>query len=44
MLTRVAIYAIDGTVTACMPWISAFPDRVARISVSTELGDVKIYL
>jgi len=38
------MYAMDGAVTWVMPWMRAFPDRVAFGSFSTELGDVKICL
>jgi hypothetical protein len=42
--TWVATYASDGMVTFFIPWIRAFPDLVARGSLSTELGDVNICL
>lgn len=42
--TCVATYANDAGVTRVMPWIRAFPERVAFASFSTELGDVKICL
>ena len=38
------MYAIEAGVTRVIPWIRAFPDRVAFGSFSTELGDVKTYL
>lgn len=39
-----ATYANEGIVTADIPCIRAFPERVAFGSLSTELGDVKICL
>ena len=42
--TWVAMYAIEAGVTCVMPCIRAFPDRVALLTLSTELGDVKICL
>jgi hypothetical protein len=44
VLTCVATYARDARVTAFIPWMRAFPERVALGSFSTELGDVKICL
>ena len=38
------MYAIEPGVTLVMPWIRAFPDRVALFSLSTELGDVNTCL
>jgi hypothetical protein len=38
------MYAIEADVTCVIPWMRAFPDRVALEPVSTELGDVKICL
>jgi hypothetical protein len=38
------MYAIDADVTEVIPWIRALPDRVALATLSTELGEVKIYL
>jgi hypothetical protein len=38
------MYAIEGGVTCDMPWIRALPDRVALLTLSTELGDVKTCL
>jgi hypothetical protein len=38
------MYAIEAGVTLVMPWIRAFPDRVALFSFSTELGDVNTCL
>lgn len=35
---------MDAGVTFVIPWILAFPDLVARGSLSTELGEVKINL
>ncbi len=42
--TCVAAYAIDAVVTLVIPWMRAFPDLVAFVSLSTELGEVKICL
>lgn len=42
--TWVATYANEAMVTDVMPWIRAFPERVALGSLSTELGEVKICL
>ena len=38
------MYAIAPGVVRVIPWIRALPERVALGSLSTELGDVKIYL
>lgn len=35
---------MDATVTVFMPCSSAFPERVARVSFSTELGEVNMHL
>jgi hypothetical protein len=42
--TCVAMYAIDESVMQVIPWIRAFPERVALGSFSTELGEVNICL
>lgn len=42
--TWVATYAIEPGVAEVIPWMRAFPDRVALGSLSTELGDVNICL
>jgi hypothetical protein len=42
--TWVAIYAIDALVVHFIPWMRAFPERVALGSLSTELGELKICL
>ena len=42
--TCVAMYAIEALVTPVMPCMRAFPDLVALVSLSTELGDVKMCL
>jgi len=42
--TWVVIYAIDAEVTCIIPWIRAFPDRVALFTLSTELGEVNTCL
>ena len=39
-----AAYATEAGVTRVMPWIRAFPERVAFASLSTELGEVKMCL
>ena len=44
VLTWVAMYAIDAGVTKVIPWIRALPDRVALGILSTELGEVNMYL
>lgn len=38
------MYAIEAGVTRVIPWILALPDRVARASFSTELGEVNTCL
>jgi hypothetical protein len=38
------MYAIDESVMQVIPWIRAFPERVALGSFSTELGEVNICL
>ena len=43
-LTCVATYARDAFVVERMPWMRAFPERVALGSWSTELREVKICL
>jgi len=43
-LTCVATYAMDAAVVRVIPWIRAFPERVALGSLSTELGEVNICL
>jgi hypothetical protein len=35
---------MEGRVTCVIPWMRAFPDRVALGSLLTELGDVNICL
>lgn len=35
---------MDARVTLVMPWMRAFPDRVALQILSTELGEVNTYL
>jgi hypothetical protein len=35
---------MDAGVTEVIPWIRAFPERVALVTLSTELGDVKTCL
>jgi hypothetical protein len=42
--TCVAMYAIDESVMEVIPWIRAFPERVALGSFSTELGEVNMCL